>query len=87
MRTVARIATRHVDHQPGQTDLFLGVMMKQASDVLKPDWVYELKEVLGELILVPVGPSAHPHAWNHSVNEVLESHRADVFCTESERVL
>ena len=84
MKTVARFTTRHVDGKPGETDLFLGVMMKACSKVLKPDTVYEIRDVLGELMIVPVGPIANPKVWNYDVSTILDCHTEEMICTKDE---
>lgn len=84
MKTVARFTTRHVDGKPGETDLFLGVMMKACSKVLKPDTIYEIRDVLGELMIVPVGPVAHPKTWNCDVSTILDGRIGEVISTKDE---
>lgn len=84
MIPIARFATRHLDGQPGATDLFLGLMLKSACSALKPDWVYEIREVLGELMIVPIGPCADPTAWNHEIGDIVVNYKESVFCTSSE---
>lgn len=82
--TIARFATRPIDGKPDQSDLFVGIMLKHQGPALRPGFVYEIQNVLDELVIVPVGPSAEPSAWNHTVNEVITSHREEVFCTTNE---
>ena len=59
MKTLARFAIRPADNGYTRGDLILGAMFKeQDTDLLKPNHVYEIREVLGVLTLVDVGESA-----------------------------
>lgn len=52
MQTVARFITRA--REDGSVDLILGSALK-SNTVLKPDRVYELREIMGEIFVVDVG--------------------------------
>lgn len=57
MKTLARFVVRPT--MDGRGDMILGVMFKeQIPDVLAPNRVYEIREVMGVATLVDVGPSA-----------------------------
>jgi hypothetical protein len=44
---------------PGQGDLLLGAMfVMQNKQLLRPGIVYEIREILDELVIVPLGPAA-----------------------------
>ncbi len=83
MTTIARFSTTHIDGKPGETDLFLGVMFKGKGKALMPDHVYEIRNILDELIIVDMGACADPTAWNHDISTVLDC-REQVFCTRQE---
>jgi hypothetical protein len=84
VKSIARFATRHIDGKKGETDLFLGVMFKCSTKALKPDHVYEIREILDELVIVDVGPCSDPKAWNYDVNVILECHTHEIFTTKKE---
>lgn len=88
--TLARFVIR--PSTKGQGDLLLGVMIK-TSGVLKPDRVYELREVMGVAVLVDVGPSAirtDPKksllhcSWAWTVNDILDGMRGRFVLTVAE---
>jgi hypothetical protein len=59
MRTLARFAIRPADDTYAKGDLILGAMFReQDTNLLKPNHVYEIREILGVLTLVEVGESA-----------------------------
>lgn len=59
MKPLARFAIRPADDAYATGDLILGAMFRdQSSGLLKPNHVYEIREVLGVLTLVEVGESA-----------------------------
>ena len=59
MKTLARFAIRPADNGYTRGDLILGAMFKeQDTDLLKPNHVYEIREILGVLTLVDMGESA-----------------------------
>lgn len=58
MRALARFAIRPADDAYATGDLILGAMFRdQSSGLLKPNHVYEIREVMGVLALVEVGES------------------------------
>ena len=60
MKTVARFVTRRASKpgtSPEQTDVFIGVMAKADAHLLKPNTVYQIREIMGELMIEEVGPS------------------------------
>lgn len=59
MKTLARFAIRPADNGYTRGDLILGAMFSnQDTRLLKPNHVYEIREVLGVLTLVDMGESA-----------------------------
>lgn len=42
----------------GRGDLILGAMTKSQNGLLKPGMIYEIVDVLGELVLKEIGPAA-----------------------------
>lgn len=59
MKTLARFAIRPADDNYSTGDLILGALYKeQDNTLLKPNNVYEIREVLGVLTLVDMGESA-----------------------------
>jgi hypothetical protein len=78
MQTIARLVTRSA-RVDGKVDLIIGSATK-GETYLKPNTIYEIREVLDELMIVEVGPSAiqdpgepSPLAvsWANTVNEIL----------------
>lgn len=59
MKALARFAIRPADDGYKQGDLILGAMFReQDGNLLKPNHVYEIREVLGVLTIVDMGQSA-----------------------------
>lgn len=54
IRTLARLFVRGCDKKDG---IIIGVAMKGSRDVLKPETIYELREVLGTIQLIEIGPA------------------------------
>lgn len=52
MQTIARFITRA--RKDGSVDLILGNALK-SNTVLKPDRVYELREIMGEILVFDIG--------------------------------
>lgn len=58
INTIARFATRGTELDgTGAVDLILGAAMK-TNNVLKPNTIYEIREILGSLVVVEIGLSA-----------------------------
>jgi hypothetical protein len=57
MTPIARFTTRGADDSNNQVDLIVGAAFKQQDGIngLKPDHVYEIREFLGELMIVDLG--------------------------------
>ena len=84
MKILGRFATRD-DHDENHPVLVLGAVM--ASELIKPGHVYQLEEILGEIVVRDMGLSSinmderkrmedagkvYPWInWNHSVNSIL----------------
>ena len=85
--TVARFSTRQ-SSEPGKTDLFIGIVFKNAAHLLKPDTVYEIKDMslMGgeELFIVEAGPIGNAIAWSRDVNSIVRDHDKRIFCTKDE---
>jgi hypothetical protein len=59
MKTLARFVIRPADSQYSKGDLILGAMFKeQDTNLLKPNYVYEIREILDTLTIVNMGESA-----------------------------
>jgi hypothetical protein len=59
MRTLARFAIRPADNKYEKGDLILGAMFDEYStNLLKPNHVYEIREIEGVLTLADMGESA-----------------------------
>ena len=59
MKTLARFVIRPADNGYTRGDLILGAMLQeQDTELLKPNHIYEICEVLGVLTLVDMGESA-----------------------------
>jgi hypothetical protein len=69
MKTVARIVTRLQGENDG---LFIGSLFKDGKGILKPNTIYELKEVLGTIELVEVG-QACGGGPNNCKNDMMSS--------------
>jgi hypothetical protein len=90
MTTVARLTIRPTSD--GEGDLILGNMYKTQGSVLKPGRIYEIRECLGELLIVDVGPSAIKAkaqgrlgvGWENSVNDILQRGEKMQVMTEGE---
>jgi hypothetical protein len=54
MKAIARLLVRGGGRKDG---IIIGVAMKGSRNVLKPATIYELREVLGEIVLVEAGPA------------------------------
>jgi hypothetical protein len=53
------------------------ILGKSFGDLLKPDTVYQIDEILDELVIREIGPSAiategHRPNWNHDANTIVE---------------
>jgi len=79
MRSVGRLVFRGSSKNGG---LFIGCLFKTAKDFFKPNHVYEIQEIMGEVFLKDMGPSilTKPNKrrrnfpnWNCSINDILES--------------
>ena len=81
MRTLARLATRGSGPDGKDTvDLILGVGMKD--NTLKPDTIYEIREIMDDLVLIEIGPSAarsETHTprniWACGIEQVVTTYR------------
>ena len=80
---VARFSTRRFGDSD-KTDIFLGVMFRDHAHLLKPDTVFEIKEIAGVLTIVEVGPVADPIGWSRDVNSILREQEQRVLCTADE---
>lgn len=79
MKQLARFVCR--PSRSGLPDLMLGVFLDQQNN-LKSNTVYEIREVLGELVIKEIGPSAIGDtnknsdcgvSWMLSINDILSS--------------
>lgn len=77
MKIIARFATRGdgPDGTTGTVNLVLGCGYK--GNTLKPNTIYEIREIMGELTVVEIGPGAArtkeiPHnLWDLSISQVI----------------
>ena len=97
MKTEARLIVRVCDSSDG---LIIGVKTN-GGNLLNPGHVYEVREILGELILVDIGPAAikatkpeydgKPYSlsvcWGNGIDMVLDCCGKELFLTEKEASL
>lgn len=86
MNPIMRFVGRPDEKDPTRPNLFLGVSFK-ASRFLKPNTVYELQEIMGEVVLKEVGPSGpgqNTKMWNSDVSVLLDTHGRYLFLTVDE---
>jgi hypothetical protein len=97
MKNVARFITRFQGEGDG---LFIGTLMKGAEGVFKPNTVYEIQEVFGELTISEVGQGIgagpdncvsnamsegkNPFHWATPIGTVIEEHGSFIFLTHKE---
>jgi hypothetical protein len=60
IKSVGRFVTRPIGD--GNSDLLLGSLMKGMSDYLIANYIYEIREVLGVLTIVPIGDCMVPES-------------------------
>lgn len=78
MKAVARIITRMTSEKDG---LFIGVTLKGNNVFFKPNSVYEVREVLGEPVLIRVG-DANVN-WKRTLNDIVDEN-PHAFLTKEE---
>ena len=97
MKTVARFITRLQGDGDG---LFVGTLMKGGVGVLKPNTVYEIREILGELAIAEIGrgigagsdncitnsmaDGKNPFHWGQDIGSIIECHGSALFLTHEE---
>lgn len=95
MKVIARFVTRPTGKDgKGPPDLILGAAFKGAESHIKAGKIYEIRELLDELIVVEVGPAAigwtHKTSligkvsWTNDVNYILEMSRRHHLLTVAE---
>lgn len=95
MKMVARFVTRPTGKDgKGPPDLILGAAFKGAESHLNAGKIYEIREILGELVIAEVGPAAigwtHKTSligrvsWTNDVNYILEMSRSHHLLTAAE---
>jgi hypothetical protein len=91
MKTLARFVIRPAKGKRG--DLILGLMFKDQSPELRPDRIYEIRDILGALTIVDVGESAIKthgknsviqESWGWSVNDILNQSAGRFILTKAE---
>jgi hypothetical protein len=96
MKTIARLLTRFQGEGDG---LFIGALFKAGEGVLKPNTIYEIKDIMGVLTIVEAGRATgagHENCsgtkcndngiqfhWSTSIANVID-HGASIFLTEEE---
>jgi hypothetical protein len=92
MRTLARFTIRPADESPDKGNLIIGALFKQQSPLLAPGRIYEVRLVLGEMVIADVGPAAIEQSgqglvgacWNQDVNQILSVTQGAYLLTRSE---
>lgn len=91
MTTIARLVTRSA-RADDKVDLIIGAATKGETE-LTPNTIYEIRECMGELTIVRIGPSAIKNPgekspvmtnWGHSVSEILDCSNNVYLLTEGE---
>jgi hypothetical protein len=89
VRPVARLAVRPADDATeGSANLLVGFCLK--GNEFKPNHVYEIQDILGELVIKDLGPSINASAippdsaWNHTVSEIVTTFKHRVMLTVPE---
>ena len=91
---IARFVTRGAGKKGGApVDLILGAAMK-GQKAFKPCRIYELRAVLGEIILVEIGPSAlgptpdtsaiGGTSWHHDISHIMRLNGKHIYLTYGE---
>lgn len=93
MEALARFVIRPADSE-NRGDLVLGAMLQtQNADLLAPGTVYEIREVAGYLMIVPVGdahigmsrrPGEDDVCWGNDVNHIITAGRGRYLLTTEE---
>jgi hypothetical protein len=93
MNTIARFTIRPTDETSQEGDLILGGLFKRGQNQgLVPGKIYEIQNVLGELVIVDIGDSAIKLYertfvnvnWALSINSVLTQGAGQHLLTEKE---
>jgi hypothetical protein len=91
LKTIARLSTRPVTDDSfkdtGKVDLIIGTAFK-GENILKPNRIYEIQEVLGELVIVDIGSSGMTgtgvQLWGKDIGTLVECHQTELYCTQEE---
>lgn len=98
MKTLARFVVRPASSEgkTPQGDLLLGSMMfNQKSDLLRPGEIHEIREVMGTLMLMPLGKAAIGMkrsdsslgvCWGNDVNQIITVAPGRFLLTKAEAV-
>lgn len=90
MHKIARFTIRP---EGDKGSIILGAMfnLPSAQQALKAGIIYEIREIMGELVVVEIGESElqldanrTSVSWNHSVNDILECGGKYIFLTKDE---
>ena len=83
--TIARFGTRD-GKRTGSVDLILGLTVFEGKygKQLKPNHVYEIREILGELVIIEVGPCQQPNAWHRTIGDIIEDSPHEILMTADE---
>lgn len=88
MKTIARLVTRMIDENDG---LMIGILMKN-NNFFKPQTVYEIVNILGELVIKEVGPSCISLkktersyvSWSQDISYILSVSEKCLWLTQKE---
>jgi hypothetical protein len=84
VKTQARFIVRPADEEGKQGDLMVGSLFKGASE-LKPNYIYEIVEIMGVLTLKELGESSMTkNAWMREYAELMVTHKTQMTLTKRE---
>lgn len=81
MKSIARFVTRKNDN--GVTDLAIMLLFKN-QNVLKPDTVYQIDEVMGEMTIREVGAKNNQINWNKDIATIVDQEGVYLIVTADE---
>lgn len=82
---IARFGTRvSSGEDKNQTGFFMGICLKEGAHLLKPNSVYEIRDICGVLTLDYVGESSNSSVWYKDISSILDNHKGAILCTLQE---
>jgi hypothetical protein len=86
MRRICRLVVRDTDDP--NDGLIIGAKLKGTDNPLEPGDVWEIREILGELVLKKIGKSHIPargeYSWNVDISDLLLYEKQYLFLTKEE---